>query len=58
MVNPISNSQAINQAELSQAASKKAVQDAAATAKSQQTRVQDTVNLKSAADVDHDGDSK
>jgi len=56
MVNPISNSQTINQAELSQAASKKAVQDVAA--KSQPARIQDTVTLKSAGDADHDGDSK
>jgi hypothetical protein len=56
MVNPISNSQAIYQAELSQAAQKKAAQDLAA--KSQPSRTQDTVTLKSAGDVDHDGDSK
>jgi hypothetical protein len=55
MVNPISNS-TIYQAELSQAASKKAAQDVAA--KSQSARIQDTVTLKSAGDADHDGDSK
>jgi hypothetical protein len=55
MVNPISNS-TIYQAELSQAASKKAAQNVAA--KSQPVRIQDTVTLKSAGDADHDGDSK
>ncbi len=56
MVNSISNSQTIYQAELFQAASKKAAQEVAA--KSQPERIQDTVTLKSAGDADRDGDSK
>jgi hypothetical protein len=56
MVNPVASSNAIHQAEVSQAAAKPVTGNAAA--KNQPAKAQDSVTLKSRRDADHDGDSK
>jgi hypothetical protein len=56
MVNPVASSNAIHQAEVSQADTKQPAENAAA--KNQPARAQDSVTLKSSRDADRDGDAK
>lgn len=55
MVNPVASSNAIHQAEVSQADTKQPAENAAA--KNQPARAQDSVTLKSSRDADHDRDA-